>query len=109
MAVSVSHHLRATEPPDAGPQGRPAAGLSDTITHVDTLGQLGAGTLVAGRYRIIVLRGVGGMGVVYRARDEALGIDVALKLLRPDLGQDPEWIERFRREIVLARQISHSN
>ncbi len=110
--MSVSHHPIAKESPESAPRGGPAGGwpaLSDTVTHVDTLGRLAPGTLVAGRYRIIVLRGVGGMGVVYRAHDEALGIEVALKLLRPDLGQEPEWIERFRREIVLARQISHSN
>jgi eukaryotic-like serine/threonine-protein kinase len=110
--MSVSDRPIAEEPPESPRQGGTASGtpaLSDTVTHVDTQGRLAPGTLVAGRYRIIVLRGVGGMGVVYRARDEALGIEVALKLLRPDLGQEPQWIERFRREIVLARQVSHSN
>jgi tetratricopeptide (TPR) repeat protein/TolB-like protein len=85
--------------------GAPA--VSDS--HVDIQRRLAPGTLLAGRYRIILLRGVGGVGVVYRARDEALRIDVALKLLRPDLGQEPQWIERFRREIVLARDVSHRN
>ncbi len=49
------------------------------------------------------------MGVVYKARDEELGVDIALKVLRPDLGTDPEWIERFRRELVLAREVTHEN
>jgi tetratricopeptide (TPR) repeat protein/TolB-like protein len=49
------------------------------------------------------------MGVVYRAHDEELNLDVALKVLRPDLGTDPEWIDRFRRELVLARQVTHRN
>src|SRR5439155_176885 len=53
--------------------------------------------------------GLGGMGVVYKAHDEELGVDVALKVLRPDLGTDPEWIARFRRELVLAREITHKN
>jgi eukaryotic-like serine/threonine-protein kinase len=110
--MSVSDRSIAKETPESVPQGGTARGtpaLSDTVTHVDTLGQLAPGTLVAGRYRIILLRGVGGMGVVYHARDEALGIDVALKVLRPDLDREPQWIERFRHEIVLARQVSHSN
>jgi eukaryotic-like serine/threonine-protein kinase len=64
---------------------------------------------VAGRYRIRAISGIGGMGVVYLARDEELDQDVALKVLRPDLGTDPEWIARFRRELVLARQVSHPN
>jgi eukaryotic-like serine/threonine-protein kinase len=49
------------------------------------------------------------MGVVYRAHDEELNLDIALKVLRPDLGTDPEWIDRFRRELVLARQVTHRN
>src|SRR5260370_9434195 len=49
------------------------------------------------------------MGIVYKARDEELGVDIALKVLRPDLGTDPEWIERFRRELLLARAVTHKN
>jgi TolB-like protein len=46
---------------------------------------------------------------VYRVHDESLHVDVAMKVLRPELGGDFEARERFRREIVLARQVSHSN
>jgi tetratricopeptide (TPR) repeat protein len=49
------------------------------------------------------------MGVVYRAIDEELGVPVALKVLRPDLAGDPSVIERFRSELVLARQVTHRN
>ncbi|HEY2946024.1 MAG TPA: tetratricopeptide repeat protein [Vicinamibacteria bacterium] len=86
---------------------RPAP--SDTATNADLDRRLAPGTLVAGRYRIVGQIGLGGMGVVYKARDEELDVDVALKVLRPDLGTDPEWIARFRRELVLAREITHKN
>ncbi|TBR07257.1 MAG: serine/threonine protein kinase [Lysobacter sp.] len=64
------------------------------------------GTLLAGRFRIESLIGVGGMGVVYRALDEALGVPVAIKLLRPELANRPDAFERFRQELLLARQVS---
>jgi eukaryotic-like serine/threonine-protein kinase len=83
--------------------------LADTSTSVDLALRLPPGTLVAGRYRIVAQIGMGGMGVVYKARDEELGVDIALKVLRPDMGADPEWVARFRRELVLAREITHKN
>ena len=110
--MSVSDRPTAKKPPDWPPEGATGRGtpaLSDTVTNVDPHGRLAPGILVAGRYRIIRLRGVGGMGMVYHARDEVLRIEVALKLLRPDLGPEPQWIERFHREILAARQVSHSN
>ena len=81
----------------------------DTSTSADLEHRLVPGKLVAERYRIVGQIGLGGMGVVYKAHDEELGVDVALKVLRPDLGTDPEWIARFRRELVLAREITHKN
>jgi tetratricopeptide (TPR) repeat protein len=68
---------------------------------------LAAGHLVAARYRIVALAGVGGMGMVYRARDEQLDIDVALKVLRPEVAADPGFRGLFRKELLLARQVSH--
>lgn len=67
---------------------------------------LAPGTLLAGRFRIEGLIGIGGMGVVYRARDEALDVPVAVKLLRPEVAQRPDAFERFRQELLLARQVS---
>jgi len=68
-----------------------------------------AGTLLAGRYRIIGLLGRGGMGEVYRAEDLKLGQAVALKFLPIQLGQHPDRLARFHQEVRLARQVSHPN
>src|SRR5205814_5578235 len=66
-----------------------------------------------GRYRIIKLLGSGGMGAVYQAWDEELGLVVALKVIRPDIAADPqsaaEVERRFKRELILARQVTHRN
>jgi eukaryotic-like serine/threonine-protein kinase len=80
-----------------------------TRTNLAGAGCLAAGSLVAGRYRILALAGVGGMGMVYRAHDEQLDVDVALKVLRPEVAADPGFRERFRKELLLARQVSHRN
>ena len=72
-------------------------------------GRFVAGTLVAGRYRIISLLGRGGMGEVYRATDLTLAQPVALKFL-PDSGPESRrLIERFHNEVRVARQVSHPN
>ncbi|HXO30399.1 MAG TPA: serine/threonine-protein kinase, partial [Thermoanaerobaculia bacterium] len=80
-----------------------------TRTNLGGAGCLAAGSLVAARYRIVALAGVGGMGMVYRAHDEQLDVDVALKVLRPEVAADPGFRERFRKELLLARQVSHRN
>ncbi|MFS8070972.1 MAG: protein kinase domain-containing protein, partial [Byssovorax sp.] len=65
--------------------------------------------LLADRYEILGLIGVGGMGSIYRARDRELDEVVALKMLRKDLVSSPEILERFRREVKLARRVTHRN
>ncbi len=65
--------------------------------------------LVGGRYEILGLVGVGGMGSVYRARDTELDEVVALKVLRKELVEMPGTLERFRQEVKLARRVTHTN
>ena len=62
-----------------------------------------------GHYRILALIGRGGMAEVYRAADERLGREVALKVLPPEFAWDPERVERFEREVRAAAQLNHSN
>jgi TolB-like protein/Tfp pilus assembly protein PilF len=63
--------------------------------------------LVASRFRILRPIGEGGMGQVYEAFDERLRTRVALKTLWPELTSDPHALSRFRREILVARDVSH--
>jgi hypothetical protein len=67
---------------------------------------IGPGVLF-GNYRIDAVAGRGGMGVVYRATDLSLSRPVALKLIAPELAQDPAFRERFLREPRMAASLDH--
>ena len=71
------------------------------------------GQAFGSRYHIIRLLGVGGMGAVYQAWDAELGVAVAIKVIRPDVMADArtaaEVERRFKRELLLARQVTHKN
>lgn len=77
-----------------------------TATGIYSQQRLAAGSVLAGRFRIESVLGIGGMGVVYRARDLALDVPVALKLLRPELATRADAFDRFRQELLTARQVS---
>ncbi|MBS1823386.1 MAG: tetratricopeptide repeat protein [Acidobacteria bacterium] len=71
--------------------------------------RLTPGAVVGGRYTIMEMVGVGGMGEVYKVRDLALGRLVAFKVIRPELARDPDIIERFKQEILLSSNVTHRN
>jgi beta-lactam-binding protein with PASTA domain/predicted Ser/Thr protein kinase len=66
-------------------------------------------TLVDGRYRLLSRLGTGGMAEVYLAEDQQLGRKVALKLLHRRFAEDPDFVERFRREAQAAAGLQHPN
>ena len=95
---------RAQRPSGVRAPGRPGFGevATDLVGH-----QLGP------RYHIIKLLGAGGMGAVYQAWDEELGVAVAVKTVRPEVAADPaaaRMLERrFKQELLLARKVTHKN
>jgi serine/threonine protein kinase len=85
--------LEVTATPSAGPRREPEP----------------LGRLVGGRYRLLERVGVGGMASVYRAWDERLKRDVAVKLIAEWLARDPVSVRRFRREAELSARLAHPN
>ncbi len=64
---------------------------------------------IPGRFQILSQIGNGGMGIVYKVRDRETGEIVALKLLKPEIASDPKMREELRKEVCLARKVTHKN
>lgn len=89
----------------SAPGGNPAV----TRTIQAPVKELTTGSFFAGRYQVIEELGKGGMGRVYKVLDTEVNAKVALKLIRGEISDDPETVERFRNELKTARDISHKN
>jgi len=101
--------------PDTGSSARtvmPSPAPAGSARGADA-GPLSMGEAFGSRYHIIKLLGMGGMGAVYQAWDQELGVAVALKVIRPEATADPaaaaDMERRFKRELLLARQVTHTN
>jgi tetratricopeptide (TPR) repeat protein/TolB-like protein/tRNA A-37 threonylcarbamoyl transferase component Bud32 len=71
--------------------------------------RLSGGELLAGRFRIVRFIAGGGMGEVYEAEDQELRERVAIKTIRPEILTQPNAVARFKREVHLARKVTHPN
>ncbi len=71
--------------------------------------KLAIGTTFADRYEILEELGKGGMGEVYKVKDQKLDEVMALKVLKPEIAADKGVIERFKNELKLARKIAHKH
>ncbi len=67
------------------------------------------GMILGARYEILETIGEGGMGAVYKAQDRELGRTVALKVIRPELASNPDILQRFKQEILLASKVTDRN
>ncbi len=90
-------------------QSKDGVPLSQTHTLQIPTKVLLRGSTFANRYDVLEELGRGGMGRVYKVFDKRIKDEVALKLLRPDIADDPQVVERFSNELKFARKIVHKN
>lgn len=87
----------------------PTAPQAPEVIRIPPKDFLVAGNILSQRYEIRACLGKGGMGVVYRAYDRELREEIALKIVLPERMGDPDVAEKLRREVKLARNVSHPN
>ncbi len=123
LAASPGLSPGASAGPDVAPSPGPAPearSVLGPLTYLSPQPKSGAGRIqrplvfsagetLAGRYRVVRFLAQGGMGEVYEVEDLELREHVALKTVRPDVDADSLAVERFRREIQLARKVTHPN
>ena len=109
----VGDHSRADAPRRTPDESTAALASSATGPAVSAsegdVPPLQPGETLVGRFTVVRFIAQGGMGAVYEANDSVLRSRVALKLIRRRIAQDSTAMERFRREVLLARQVSHPN
>ncbi len=107
QAIVLDPNAQAAAPRPAV-QRSPAPQSPNFDTH-GSAADLQIGALLSGRYELLALLGEGGMGAVYKARDLQLDREVAIKVIKPELADHPEILQRFKQELILARQVTDRN
>ncbi|MEW6368142.1 MAG: protein kinase [Acidobacteriota bacterium] len=88
---------------------REASTIVRTVAARPPGADLQPGETFSRRYLIEKKLGEGGMGTVYKAIDKILEVSVALKIMSPKIVHDEKAVERFKREVLLARKVAHPN
>jgi len=111
-AVNPSHGSKGTSTSELPTQlevnlgglaaSRPPSGVARLLNFAP-------GSVLGGRYEILGTVGEGGMGAVYKSYDRELGRMVALKVIRPELANSPDILQRFKQEILLASKVTDRN
>jgi eukaryotic-like serine/threonine-protein kinase len=91
------------EPAEALPERSPREPPGPAVAYEE----LAPGLVLLGRFRLLADLGQGGLGRVFKARDERFDIDVLLKTLKEPLAADARLVDHFQREIRLAQRIAH--
>src|SRR5581483_1815639 len=99
--VTITDQKTRTTPSGSGAKSSESYFVSAAVLQI--------GAVLGNRYEILQLLGEGGMGAVYKARDIELDRMVALKVIRPELAGNPAILQRFKQELILARQVTHRN
>jgi len=99
----------AKTPPTNPPVSRTPSQSRSSGSRSSRAGLFENGEELGPRFVIEDLLGEGGMGRVYKAYDRELDRFIALKVLQPELASDPQVIQRFKHELLLASRISHKN
>jgi tetratricopeptide (TPR) repeat protein len=105
-------HKQQDEPASGfATSGRPReeTALNSPLDEASGTGTLAAGDVLAGRFRILAFLGEGAIGEVYEAEDLELSGRLAVKTLHPAIARDERALARFKREVHLARQVTHPN
>jgi eukaryotic-like serine/threonine-protein kinase len=108
-SASSARAAAAKTPPTNPPVSRTPSQSRSSGSRSSRAGLFENGEELGPRFIIEDLLGEGGMGRVYKAYDRELDRFVALKVLQPDLASDPQVIQRFKHELLLASKISHKN
>ncbi len=110
MILTTSNDAAATK------QGQQNQCLSETIVHTGPKPEdaansnfSAASSSIPSRYKILSQIGTGGTGIVYKVRDLETGEIVALKVLRPGIASEEEMQQNLRKEMCLARKVTHKN
>ena len=99
----------ASDAPTLVDASRPTSPVPPPTSSAWQLPALPPGMMLGGRYEILQTIGEGGMGAVYKAEDRELGRTVALKVIRPELASNPDILQRFKQEILLASKVTDRN